>query len=294
MKYFLLFSFIFLFFASCKIKNINHIVYYNKVNHIDSIYRFSNDTLLAIKSYKKLFKKQGYNNQEKLREFEIYILLSHLKNKKFGGKKSLYKLIDLITPNKVWYQDYTFFTKYGIDSLEVLRRIKKREGKYNKILNDSFQIAYFRDQHFRQNDNIDLIKINDLKNIKLFKWTLDNFGFPSAEKIGPLRNNMYADVQNTLLIHVPAYNEAFQFYKKELLKFVKSGECDPYDYAIMIDRQYTTFIDSTKSLYGLYNPHETPPYDTLRIDKNRRAIGLRGLKHNSKVPKDMKQILIIK
>lgn len=228
-----------------------------------------------------------------MREFETYALLSHLKGKKFGGKKSLYELIDIITPNKFWYKDFSFFKYYGIDSLEVLKRIKLREEKYNKILNDSFEIAYYRDQHFRKDGYDELTKINDLKNINLLKWTLKNYGFPSPAKIGPLKYPD-PDVQSLLLIHFPGYKDGFLFFKKELIQYIESGDCDPYDYAVMVDRQQTTYIDPTKSLYGLYNPYEIPPYDTLRIDKNRKSIGLRGLKHNSKVPKDMKQILILK
>lgn len=51
---------IFFSFVSCKTKNINHIVYYNELNRIDSIYRFQNDTLETIKNYKKLFKNMVY------------------------------------------------------------------------------------------------------------------------------------------------------------------------------------------------------------------------------------------
>lgn len=294
MKKFVFFFGIVLFVASCKTGNINHIVYYNKVNEIDSLFLFHKDTMLAIKNYKKLFRKYNPHNQERLREFETYIMLCHLKSKKFGGKKSLYKLIDLITPHKVWYKDYSFFKYYGIDSLQVLKKITKREEKFNKVLNDSFELAFYRDQHFRKDGYNVLTRLNDLKNIELMKWTLKNYGFPSPIRIGPLRKNPYVDVQQALLIHVPPYNEAYHFYKKELLQYVKSGECDPYDYASMVDRHHTTYIDSSKSLYALYNFYELPPYDTLRIDKNRKKIGLRGLKHNSKVPRDMKQILVIK
>ena len=282
-----------LLFVSCKTKNINHIVYYNKANAIDSVFRFQKDTMGTIKNYKKLFRKYGAHNQERMREFETYIMLSHLKNKKFGGKKSLYKLINFITPYKIWYKDYSFFTYYKIDSLEVVRRIKLREQKYNKILNHSFQVAYYRDQHFRKDGYDGLTKINDLKNIQLMKWTLQKYGFPSPEKIGPLKTG-YEDIVFVLLAHVSTY-EAYHFYKKELYKYVMSGECNPKHYAMMIDRHIAFQMESTKSDYGSkVNSNEPLPYDTLRIDKNRKLLGLMGMKHYSKVPKDMKQILVIK
>lgn len=285
--------FVILLFVSCKTKKFNHIVYYNKVNGIDSVFRFEKDTMVTIKNYKKLFRKYNPRNQERMREFETYILLSHLKNKNFGGKKSLYKLIDLITPYKIWYKDYSFFKLYGIDSLKVVKQIKLREQKYNKILNDSFQVAYHRDQHFRKDGYDTLTRINDLKNIELMKWTLKNYGFPSPEKIGPLKTG-YEDIIFVLLAHVHDY-DGYHFYKKELYKYVKTGSCNQRYYAMMIDRYIAFHGDSTSSDYGSkVSTYETFPYDTIRIDKNRKLLGLMGMKHYSKVPKDMKQILVIK
>lgn len=205
----------------------------------------------------------------------------------------MYKLIDLITPHKVWYKDYSFFKYYGIDSLEVLHRIKLREQKYNKILNDSFQVALYRDQHFRKDGYNELTKLNDLKNIELMRWALKNYGFPSPLKIGPLKNSN-GDIQFLLLSHVVSYHDDYYFYKNEMLKYLKNGDVDPRDFAEMIDKFNTTQLNQIKSLYALWNPQEMPPYDTLRIDKNRKLIGMRGLKHNSIVQKDMKQILVIK
>ena len=64
---------------------------------------------------------------------------------------------------------------------------------------------------------------------------------------------------------------------------------------MMIDRHIAFQMESTKSDYGSkVNSNEPLPYDTLRIDKNRKLLGLMGMKHYSKVPKDMKQILVIK
>lgn len=292
-NYFLSIVCLLLLLISCKTRNIDHIVYYNKINDIDSVYRFHHDTSATIKNCKKLFRKYGVHNQERLREFETYILLSHLKGKNFGGKKSLYELIDIITPNKYWYKDFSFFKYYGIDSLEVLRRISTREKKYNKILNDSFQIAFYRDQHFRRNGYNDSTILNDKKNIQLLRRSLKNIGFPSPAVIGPLKG-YDQDIQYLLLSHVVSYKEDYLFYKEELFKHLKSGHVDPRDYAEMIDKYNTVFLDSAKSQYALWNPQELPPYDTLKIDKNRKFLGLRGLKHNSKVPKTMKQILVIK
>lgn len=284
-----------LMLISCKIKNFNYIDYYHETLCIDSVYRFHKDTLATIKNYKKLFRKYGPHNQERLREFETYIYLSHKLNKNFGGKKSLYKLIDMITPYKQRYTDYSFFKKYGIDSLEVENRFLKREEKYNKTLIDSFRVAIYRDQSTRKIEYNNETKIADLKNINLFKWTLQNYGFPSTEKVGSIDLWYAKSFYYSMFIHFHDYEEEYQFLEKELLKYIKSGECNPYVYAAMVDRHYKTYIDKTKSLYYVYPAaHEEKHIDSIRIDKNRNKIGLPSLKHTRLIPSDRLQILKLK
>lgn len=287
-----------LFFSplqSCKTKNFNYVDYYNEVHVIDSIYRYHKDTLTIIRKYKNLFRKYGSHNQERLREFETYILLSHYKNKKFGGKKSLYKLIDLITPYKERYTDYSFFKKYRIDSIEVAKRFKKREEKYNKILIDSFRIANLRDQITRKIEYNNETRKADLQNINLFKWTIQNYGFPSTEKVGSVDKYYARAYYDIMFIHFHDYEEEYQFLEKEFLKYVKSGECNPYSYAAMVDRHYVLHVDKTKSLYNVWPAfHEEKHLDTLRININRKKIGLPSLKHTRLIPTDRLQILKLK
>ena len=71
----------------CACKNRNYILYYNKVNEIDSIYRMAKQPEKAIKLYKPLFRKYRPLNQERHEEYETYIRLSDQHHTKFGGKK---------------------------------------------------------------------------------------------------------------------------------------------------------------------------------------------------------------
>ena len=160
---------------SCKIKHSNYIIYYNRVNEIDSILRFQKDSLKAYKMYKKLFKKYDPKNQFRIEEFKNYILIADKLKKRFGGKKSLNKLIELEAENQYFLNDYTLYKKYKIDSIVVKSRIDLYWKKsLNKILVDSFSVAFRRDQ-IEQRQNIEILKINDRKNSELFKWTLKKY-----------------------------------------------------------------------------------------------------------------------
>ena len=86
-------------FSTVSCKSRNYITYYNKANSIDSVYKFNRDTIAFIKRYKKLFKK--YNPPKSYAaysKYETYIVFSDKYSKKFGEKKSLYKLLDLVSP----------------------------------------------------------------------------------------------------------------------------------------------------------------------------------------------------
>ncbi len=111
-----------LFLYACK--NRNYLLYYNKVNEIDSIYRMANKPEKAIKKFKKLFQKYEPKNQELTEEYKTYIKLADQYHKNFGGKKNLYKLITLIAPYGNEYKKlYPLCKKYGIDSLEINQKV---------------------------------------------------------------------------------------------------------------------------------------------------------------------------
>lgn len=79
MKSFLTFILLILL-ISCKNQKTNYIVYYNKVLIADSIMRFENDTIKSLKKYRKVFKKFEPKNDDRLNEFENFIILSDYYN----------------------------------------------------------------------------------------------------------------------------------------------------------------------------------------------------------------------
>lgn len=281
---------IFLFFAlmSCKNREINYITYYNQVNEIDSAFRFKKDTLITIKKYRKLFRKFPPKNQERIYEFETFVKIADKKDKRFGGQKNLNKLIPLIAPNwkyKKEEQDFIkLYKKYGIDSIEIEQKTFTWKKTLNKQVVDSFSVAFVRDQAFR-GDNYDpyLIGLSDKKNAMLLKRTIEEYGYPSLQKMGLWGNNEVFMPMNNLLLHLSDSKDYYPYLKEILLEYVKSGDCPPHDYAVMVDRN--NLINGLAPLYAKYQSHDNIQ-DSVKVNSARKSIGLPGLVHRRQISKD--------
>ncbi|KAA0126336.1 hypothetical protein FY557_18065 [Chryseobacterium sp. SN22] len=277
------FLFICILAFSCQTRKHNHITYLNKVNEIDSIYRLKNDTLTALKMYQTLFKTYSPYNSELIDEYQTYIILSDKYHEDFGGKESLYKLISLVAPNwKYNRMDKSFFAlykKYGIDSLEIEEKVTNWKRGLNKRLVDSFSVASFRDQEKRRRDAV-LRQKNDEKNEQLLLWTFKNYGYPSLQKIGLWGNNDTFMSMSILMNHA-ADSKRYPYFKEKLLEYIKTGECIPDDYAAMIDK-YSLMTEIPE--YGTFS--NVPIVDSVRVNKNRKKIGLPSLKHAKKIHDD--------
>lgn len=266
---------------SCKTKKTDYTTYYHEVLIADSIMRFENDTIKSLRKYKKIFKKFEPKNDERINEFENFIILSDYYKKNFGGKKNILKLIQLDAINwdrkkndkKLMY----LLKKYKVDSSEVNDVVRKCKKNLNKTLIDSFKIAFERDQDGRPT-NIKLVKKNANKNARLLIWTFENHGFPTKEKIGwfPMP---------TFLTHM-IESDQYPYFEKKLLEYIKSGDCNPRDYAMMVDYNLFLIEKQKKTIYG-FNGSEIN--DSVQINKNRKSIGLPSLIHNSKIRNDLKK-----
>jgi hypothetical protein len=269
---------ILLFLSSCK---KDYIIYYNKVNDIDSTYRLANNPKLAIKEYRDLFKEYEPKNQDRIQEYTTYITLADQYNEDFGGKKSLYKLIPLIAPYDNLYKKYLpLFKKYGIDNKSVEQEIVAWKKKLNKQLIDSFTIAFTRDQAGRPEDTV-LIRKNVEKNAKLFMWVFKKYGFPSVQKMGLIGNNGNGFYIPTMITHMNESKNHYPYIKEKLLEYIKSGDFSPHDYALMDDAYMGIHKKST--LYGF---NFIPVKDSAQINRNRKSIGIPSMKHSVKIRKD--------
>lgn len=278
-------------FSACKSKN--YFVYYNKVNEIDSLYRIAKQPEKAADLYHKLIRKYRPLNQERIEEFETYIRSSDRYQKNFGGKKSLYKLISLVAPYwKYKKQDPKFlmlFKKYGIDSLEMEREVTKWTKKRDRKLIDSFTLIARRDQYHGRKNSSEVFK-NDKKNAELLIWTLENYGFPSIAKVGLWNGDVFMPI-GPLLLHMGDYDEYFPYFKTKILAYVKTGECPPRDYAAMVDRN--NMHHNLPPTYGVYQGYKNIK-DSVKVNQNRKSIGLPSLQYRNKLAKDLSDSLKIK
>jgi hypothetical protein len=256
--------------VSCKSRN--YITYYNKAYSIDSVYKINRDTIAFIKRYKKLYRKyRPAASIKEVEKYETYIILSDKYNKKFGGKKRLNTVLDLTAPlikrNKALYP---ICEKYGIDSFSVERNIASSKDNMNKRLIDSFSVAFVRDQEAKRSVYSVMMK-NDAKNAKLLKWTLENYGYPSLQKIGIIGNDGVFMPMLTFLSHMAGMPAYYPYFKEKLLGYVKSGDCPPLNYATMVDRYEG--INKREILYDEYFGDFS---DTVKVNRNRRSIGLKS------------------
>lgn len=261
------------FASSCN----GYVTYYNRANTIDRKFKATHDTVAFIKRYDRLFKK--YNPPKSnfaFSKFETYIVYADKYGKNFGDKKSLYILLDLVAPYKEQYKRlFPICAKYGIDSLSVEQKINSGKKMMNKQLIDSFSVAFFRDQGQGRLGPLTYLKYDRI-NARLLKWTIENYGYPSPQKIGIYGNDDIFMPMMTFLSHmggsVPEY---YPYFKKVLLKYVKSGECSPREYATMIDRH--EHVNKREIIYGEYLFNFS---DLKKVNRKRRSIGLKSLTHN--------------
>lgn len=255
-------------FSSCN----GYIRYYNKANTIDRKFKASHDTITFIKRYNTLFKRYRVpKSYQAFNKYETYIVYADKYDKNFGGEESLYKLLDLVAPYSEHYKTLLpICAKYGIDSLSVERKIASSKNNLNKRLIDSFSVAFVRDQQLGRLGSLNTVK-NDRINARLLKWTIENYGYPSPQKIGIFGNDGVFMPMLTFVSHIGGdVPEYYPYFKKALLKYVKSGECSPNEYGTMIDRH--EHVNKREIIYGEYLFNFS---DLKKVNRKRRSIGLK-------------------
>ncbi|WP_449401465.1 hypothetical protein [Chryseobacterium wanjuense] len=120
-------------------------------------------------------------------------------------------------------------------------------------------------------------KKNVEKNANFLMWTFKNYGFPSLQKIGNTGNDNVFIAMTTLLTHM-IESEHYPYFKTKLLEYVKSGDCMPRDYAMMVDS-----FDPRVATYGY---GIAPIKDSIQVNRNRKSIGLPSLQHGKQITKD--------
>lgn len=286
-------NFAFVFFIlivaiSCKTRDKNYIIYYQKVVEIDSIYRLADNPKKATKKYKKLFRKYEPKNQEKIEEYATYIELADEYNMNFGGQKSLRKLIHLVAPyahENGHKRYYDLFEKYGIDSSEVEREIAIWRSGLDKELIDSFSIALDRDQLplLAAERDDQLIELSRKQNFQLLKWAFENGRYPSLNRIG-IKGNYERNFHFSGFYTNLAGIQEYEYLKNKLYEYVKSGDCTLQDYATLLDMHEGFY--TKKVPYLIANTNDDGTLDSAFVNKNRKELGLPSIKHSVKIRQD--------
>ena len=120
------------------------------------------------------------------------------------------------------------------------------------------------------------MKKNVNKNARFLKWTLDNYGFPSMDKIGWFP-------RPTFLSHM-IESDHYQYFKVKIPEYIKNGDCDPRDYAMLVD--YGLQLIDNKD-YTFYGVNGGKILDSAQVNKNRKSIGLPSLKHKALIRKQL-------
>lgn len=217
-----------------------------------------------------------------MREYETYIILADRFNIDFGGKKSLKKLIYLKAElNANCKEYYSLFKKYGIDSLDVKERISDWKRNLNQRLIDSFTVAMRRDQEGRRPLDTTLVQKNVMKNARLLLWTFKKYGYPTPQKMGTIGSNDTFFAMTTFLTHMNETKEYYPQIKAKLYEYVKSGDCPPRDYTLMVDNP--AFLLDKEGIYK-FNPNVSA--DSAKINRHRKSIGLPSIRHTNLIIKD--------
>lgn len=240
-------------------KNANYIPYYLKVYEFDSLY-YAGNYFQYKKEMKKLFKKYEPINTTSYWEFEKFLKASILVNKNENFNKEIKTLIvDFGYSNNEIFKDSTLSIALKTSKFSD-NFLKKLENKYTSSLDNELIVMLnkleFNDQEIRQRQGLSLsereplMKQVDQKNDSIVKNYFISKGFPSKKII--------RDFSFGLLFNHFSYNGSYEFYKKELPKYVKNGTCDPRNYAMLIDRwhlinngepyYYNTWFDKIKAV----------------------------------------------
>lgn len=273
--------FLILSFISCtSVKNYNYFNYYPKVYEADSLMLFAKNNNQAFKKYKQIFKTYPPKNTELYDEYENYIKLGYKLNKNFGGRKSVENLIKI---NAGWWKYKKddsilnkIYKKYSFVENQINSVISTWNSSLNHNLIDSISIIKKRDQLYRgKKEQEKQDKINENSLITIF----ETFGYPNYSKIGAISSEGKSLNIISVINHMSASTN-YNYFEKKLLDFVKTGECEPNIYAMLVDRKNSLTNSETK--YGVWAKKIT---DTVLVNKNRKSIGLPSLQYHVKMMK---------
>lgn len=169
-----------------------------------------------------------------------------------------------------------FLDEFKIDKTQVEKTVAKNVAKIDIGLRNELGKMTLRDQEVRRTMNYDSIQKVDWQHSERLKEIIETKGFPNNQMIGgyTLEGQPNSEVFLSQIFNHMAYNGDFEYFKKKLPECIRNGSCDPYNYAMMIDRRNE--ITKQPIDYHVIIPVAATD-DRKRIDANRKAIGMPSL-----------------
>lgn len=261
-------------------KNANYIPYYLKVYEADSLY-IVQDYKRSYEILDSLFKKYEPINMEVYKEYETYLLTSHLTMQKKNKTDRLLKKSFLIYGSKYEFlENDTLFknienkSKYKKNDLLIFS--KRYTNGLDLNLRRTIENMVLIDKEIRLKTPIDnnlLAKVNKENSDKI-KYIFNKYGYPSYEKIGYYDYNQKNISLETVFLHCNAdFNNTFLISK--LKEYVKKGQCNPHFYGSILDKN--TISQNKNQYFGTFQ--DTPLIDSVNIDSIRKNIGLYSINY---------------
>ena len=165
--------------------------------------------------------------------------------------------------------------KIGKNELEKI--VLKNVSEINIPLRIELEKMSLRDQKVRNTKNYDSIKKIDSLHSNRLKEIIETVGFPNEKVVGGYRlQGKSSQIFLTTLFNHMAYNGDYNYFKKILPKLIKNGTCDPFNYAMLEDRE-NEITNRPIEYYVIITLPES--VDRKKINANRKLIGLPSLEY---------------
>lgn len=256
----------------------NYILYYSEIYRADSLF--------ITKNYDQSFKilDSLLHKYKPVNGWTVNVAREYLISKSKMSKVKR-KDVENYLDEKAYDVDAIFQDKsiaklleeFKITKDKVERIVAKNVSKININLRNELENISLRDQEVRLTNNNDSIKKVDLLHSQRLKEIIETVGFPNEKIVGgySLQGKSSNIFLSTIFNHM-AYNGDYDYFKKNLLKLVKNGTCDPFNYAMMEDRRNEINNRPIEYFVIIAIPESA---DKNKINANRKAIGLPSLEY---------------
>lgn len=265
-------------------KEVNYIPYYLKVYEADSLYLVGNYER-SFKILDSLFQEFEPIRTENF-ETKTYLKSAYLSNQQMDEKKYFEQLFTAFGYGWMYLKHDSILLKIAERNQHDSASIALLENQYLRTIDvelrqeitamvqkeNSNISAFFESEN--EQDWLHLEPQHEKRLLEIFQMKIyPNYKNCCVELLD-MKENRDSDI-TTLLLYT-RLDTRMTHFEPLMLQFVKSGECDPFHYALMMDQWY--LFSGKNQLYGTYP--QAPIVDSAKVDRNRKSIGLPSLAYD--------------